>query len=156
MLLTTHFLDETDVLADHVVILSKGTLRAEGSVASLKNSLGGGYKIVHPRNESALRDEALPATVNRHQDYNNTVYQASSTAALSQMVSSFTRNGVAQYTVHGPTIEDVFLGLSDEMQTEEGAGGRMPAFGSGLEAGKGRGPLQQTKILFLKRLTVLK
>ncbi len=40
IILTTHFLDEADLLADHIAILSKGTLRAEGSSAQLKDTLG--------------------------------------------------------------------------------------------------------------------
>jgi ABC-type multidrug transport system ATPase subunit len=39
MILTTHFLDEADLLADHIAILSKGTLRAEGSSVELKDKM---------------------------------------------------------------------------------------------------------------------
>lgn len=180
ILLTTHFLDESEVLSDHVAILSKGTLRAEGSVAALKNSLGGGYKVVLQSNEaSRLEDEDVPASVVRQEDYNNVVYGASDTAALAEFITVLTRKQIAQYTVHGPTIEDVFLGLADEMRIEPGTGDELKTFEprenskghrrlngqhsygaaskpARLQTGKGCGPLQQTGILFLKRLTVLK
>src|SRR3569833_3576832 len=45
IIMTTHFLDEADLLADHILVLSKGTLRAEGTSAELEERLGGGYKI---------------------------------------------------------------------------------------------------------------
>ena len=180
MLLTTHFLDESEVLSDHVAILSKGTLRAEGTVATLKSSLGGGYKVVLPNNAaSRLSSEDVPASIARHEDYNNVVYEASDPAALTQFVSILTQSRIAQYNVHGPTIEDVFLRLADEMRTEAGTVEELKTFESRrdisdsrgltnqhsygavskpavLQSGKGCGRLQQTWILFLKRLTVLK
>jgi ATP-binding cassette subfamily A (ABC1) protein 3 len=45
ILLTTHFLDEADVLADHIAIIAKGQLRVEGSSAELKSTIGG-YKVL--------------------------------------------------------------------------------------------------------------
>ena len=41
ILLTTHYLDEADLLADRVAILSDGSLRAAGSPMWLKQRLGG-------------------------------------------------------------------------------------------------------------------
>jgi ABC-type uncharacterized transport system ATPase subunit len=179
MLLTTHFLDESEVLSDHVAILSKGTLRADGSVAALKTTFGGGYRVVLPTTESRLRDEDIPASILHREDYNHLVYEVSDTAALAHFITLLARNGIGQYTVHGPTIEDVFLGLADEMRIDTATSnglkdfeprkdssasrGRLVAHSYGasakparLQAGKGCTPLQQTGILFLKRLTVLK
>jgi ATP-binding cassette, subfamily A (ABC1), member 3 len=180
MLLTTHFLDESEVLSDHVAILSKGTLRAEGTVATLKSSFGGGYKVVLPNNtDIRSRSEDIPASVARHGDYNSVVYEAPDSAALTQLVSLLTQSRISQYTIHGPSIEDVFLGLADEMRTEAGNENEMTTFecrqnssasmelkpqhshvavskSARLQSGKGCGPLKQTWILFLKRLIVLK
>ena len=180
MLLTTHFLDESEVLSDHVAILSKGTLRAEGTIATLKNSLGGGYKVVLANDAAGkLSNEDVPASVARHEDYNNVIYEASDSAALAQFVTVLTRSRISQYTIHGPTIEDVFLGLADEMRTEAGTADELKTFehrrnlsdtrglisqqsyrpiskSARLQSGTGCGPLKQTRILFLKRLTILK
>ena len=41
----THFLDEAEFLADYMVIMSKGTLKADGSVSELKNKFREGYRI---------------------------------------------------------------------------------------------------------------
>uniref|UniRef100_H2YP12 ABC transporter domain-containing protein n=1 Tax=Ciona savignyi TaxID=51511 RepID=H2YP12_CIOSA len=44
-LLTTHFMDEADILADRKIILSKGKLRCVGSSLFLKNKYGVGYHL---------------------------------------------------------------------------------------------------------------
>ena len=180
MLLTTHFLDESEVLADHVAILSKGRLKAEGSVASLKNKLGGGYRIVLPRDE---RDERVPAIVRsnpdiiHHQGYNESVFEVPDATILTSFINRLEQSGVQDYRVQGPTIEDVFLRLAEEMEDEENAEKRHTSVNysrpvsarpitssrssSGptplkLHTGRGCGPVKQTAVLFLKRLTVLK
>lgn len=45
ILLTTHFLDKAELLADHIAMLSKGVLKAQGSSVELKHRLGSGYRI---------------------------------------------------------------------------------------------------------------
>ena len=60
IVLTTHYMDEADVLGDRIGIMCKGTLRCVGSSLFLKNRFGVGYKItfvkkrrkVHPDLES--------------------------------------------------------------------------------------------------------
>lgn len=50
IIMTTHFLDEADYLSDNIVIMYKGTLKAEGTAAALKNQFGRGYTIKLPEN----------------------------------------------------------------------------------------------------------
>lgn len=45
ILLTTHFMDEAEVLADRVAILKEGKLQCSGSVLFLKQRFGLGYNI---------------------------------------------------------------------------------------------------------------
>jgi ABC-type multidrug transport system ATPase subunit len=47
-ILTTHFLDEAEYLADHMAIISRGRLKAEGSTSELKARLGNGYRFSVP------------------------------------------------------------------------------------------------------------
>ena len=177
MLLTTHFLDESEVLADHVAILSKGRLKAEGSVASLKNSLGGGFRVVLPRDDQLQRFANMAANVVHRQDYNDTVFEIPSVATLTTFMNQLEQNGVKDYRIQGPTMEDVFLKLAEEMKhhvntekthtsvnysrsgsarpiaTPDSSINPMPLK---LHTGRGCGPIKQTAVLFLKRLTVLK
>ena len=45
ILLTTHFMDEADILADRKAIMSKGKIRCYGSSLFLKNRFGLGYHL---------------------------------------------------------------------------------------------------------------
>lgn len=45
ILLTTHFMDEADILADRIAVISKGGVRCCGSSIFLKNKFGIGYHL---------------------------------------------------------------------------------------------------------------
>jgi len=45
IVLTTHSMEEADVLADNIAIIAKGRLRCLGSALRLKNKFGAGYRI---------------------------------------------------------------------------------------------------------------
>jgi ATP-binding cassette, subfamily A (ABC1), member 3 len=157
MLLTTHFLDEADVLSDHVSILSKGSLRAEGSSASLKQELGGGYRVTVDKN---VRLPNLD-NVKQSSDYNFTVFEFSNQSDLAAFLGLLEQHDIRNYRVHGSTIEDVFLKLIDEVKESKLAKEFEISEESGnqllnLNVGKGRGPVQQIWFLFKKRLIILK
>lgn len=177
MLLTTHFLDETEILSDHVAVLSKGKLKAEGPVAALKSRLGGGYHVILPNQESSYSLRDLPPGITHNREYNAIVLDAPDAPTLTPLFAVLERSGISDYRVRGPTIEDVFLRLAEEMKTDESevlradtsrvtesgardlhsglAKGTVPTTMK-LNTGKGCGPVRQTGILLLKRLTVLK
>ena len=46
ILLTTHYMDEADVLGDRIGIMAHGQLKCLGSSLFLKNQFGGGYKLI--------------------------------------------------------------------------------------------------------------
>ena len=46
ILLTTHFMDEADVLGDRIAIMAEGKVQCSGSSLFLKNHYGVGYHIV--------------------------------------------------------------------------------------------------------------
>lgn len=45
IILTTHYMDEADVLADRIGIMSEGKIKCIGSSLFLKNKFGIGYKL---------------------------------------------------------------------------------------------------------------
>jgi hypothetical protein len=61
VLLTTHLFEEADA-ADHIAILDRGHLVAEGTPAELKRSLSGDVLVVEPREEEAATDLAAAIT----------------------------------------------------------------------------------------------
>lgn len=52
ILLTTHFMDEADVLGDQIAIMSDGELKCSGTSFFLKKRFGTGYRLVCVKNEN--------------------------------------------------------------------------------------------------------
>ncbi|EWC43937.1 hypothetical protein DRE_01289 [Drechslerella stenobrocha 248] len=151
ILLTTHFLDEADVLADHIVIMSKGKLVVEGSSAALKAQYGDGYSI--------YTDNTLT----------NKVSHAKTSAEASQKLQELVQSDLAganKYEVSFPTIEQVFLKVangekldeeSEDSGSEEdsGAAGARENPAHQLDSGRPISKLRQIWVLFKKRYSVL-
>lgn len=114
IILTTHFLDEAELLADHIAILSKGVLRASGTAVELKDKLGSGYRVhvyrTHGTQQLAVYDGIDHV---RHDD--QTIYSLTSSAETADFLLRLENDGVREYQVNGPTIEDVFLKLAEEI-----------------------------------------
>ncbi|XP_031625623.1 ATP-binding cassette sub-family A member 3-like [Contarinia nasturtii] len=51
ILLTTHFMDEADVLSDRIAILANGELKCAGSTFFLKKRFGTGYHLICAKND---------------------------------------------------------------------------------------------------------
>ena len=45
LLLTTHFMEESDALSDRIMIISNGTIKADGTSAKLKEQYGSGSSL---------------------------------------------------------------------------------------------------------------
>ena len=56
MLLTTHYMDEADVLGDRIAIMSRGELQCIGSSPFLKRTFGAGYKLIMTMAPGTLDD----------------------------------------------------------------------------------------------------
>ncbi|CAK7231169.1 hypothetical protein SBRCBS47491_007839 [Sporothrix bragantina] len=131
IIMTTHFLDEADLLSDHIAVLSKGTLRADGSSVALKDRLGGGYRIhVH---KTKANDKAAAVLVRSDRDlpdvdgvvkkntFDIVTYIAPSSNLAAHVIRALEAAGVTDYRFSGPTLEDVFLQLAEEVQAEQDA-----------------------------------
>ena len=57
-MLTTHFMDEADILGDRIGIMADGKLKCCGGSLFLKNNFGVGYKLTVVKNEGGP-NEAL-------------------------------------------------------------------------------------------------
>ena len=175
---TTHFLDEADLLSDYIVILSKGTLKAEGTAPQIKHSLGNGYRIHLFRSPGSTPPPDFEG-VARSVMYDQTVYTVSDSTQAATFLSKLEQSGFKDYQVSGPTIEDAFMKVSEEMTnhhdgqrkshgitelTQNGEGfvseeksSDVEITDKGLEllTGKRIGPFRQSWVLFRKRFTVL-
>jgi ATP-binding cassette, subfamily A (ABC1), member 3 len=169
MILTTHFLDEADLLADHIAILSKGTLCAEGSSVELKDRLGGGYKV-HVQKTPDLKQTPDVDGVSKKHTLDLITYKSPSSALSAKVIKELEAANVPDYRYSGPTIEDVFLQVAEEIREEEAfrtsQSAKLQEKGwdeddgkdAGIQVMDGQrvGYVKQAVILFMKRLTVLK
>jgi ABC-2 type transport system ATP-binding protein len=122
VLLTTHYLDEAEHLADRVGVLSHGTLVAEGTPAELTARQGDSV-VSFTVAEADLREMTgvLPAGARR----NGQRVEFTSTDPTRD-VHAVTGWALARdvrldgLSVSRPTLEDVFLGLADADVDDEG------------------------------------
>lgn len=117
IIMTTHFLDEADLLADNIAILSKGKLRAEGSSAQLKDTFGAGYRV-HVLNARHMKHAPEVPGVQRKELSNTITYVAPSSSLAANVIRTLEHQQIP-YQFSGPTIEDVFLSLADEVRESE-------------------------------------
>lgn len=117
IIMTTHFLDEADLLADHIAILSKGTLRAQGSSLELKDRLGAGYRI-HVFNARDIKESPEIEGVKRVMSFDVISYLAPSSYLAAQVIRALEAAGISDYKFSSPTIEDVFLQVAEEVKNE--------------------------------------
>ncbi|OAA71703.1 ABC transporter [Akanthomyces lecanii RCEF 1005] len=110
---TTHFLDEVDVLADHMVILSKGKVKCQGAVAELKGRYGNGYQVTVANTAQSVETE-YPCHV--HQD--RLVYRVPDSLTAATLSSTFAAAGITDIALSGPQIEDVFLNVAEDAELE--------------------------------------
>jgi ATP-binding cassette subfamily A (ABC1) protein 3 len=175
-LLTTHFLDEADVLADYVAILSRGVLKAKGTSVQLKHEVGAGYHVTYPRD--APVKPPMDAVKKPAPSEGMVQYQFAEALPATRFVDVLRDHGVKNYDIVGPTLEDVFLAYAEEVKEYslmdadhvEHAGPLttnkdidVPSDQNSetekrLEMGKAHGTsmVKQTLILMLKRWTILR
>lgn len=160
MILTTHFLDEAEVLADHVMILSLGNTKCQGSPAQLKTQYGGGYHVSLPKTVDVSH---LSYPIGTKEDQYICTVPDSKTAV--QVLSGFRNLGNSQACITGPTIEDVFLRVSDDsqMHADSELQGQRTTLSEGESVLLDRMPrtrvqsfLAQYRALLLKRLIILR
>lgn len=120
IIFTTHFLDEADLLSDQIAILSKGSLKAQGSAVELKHRLGGGYRIhvfKTPGNENAMPDaDGIP----RKTMYDRTTYSLPDSAKAADFVRVLEAQGIHNYEINSPSIEEIFFKVAEEADANSG------------------------------------
>jgi ABC-2 type transport system ATP-binding protein len=115
--LTTQYLEEADLLAERVAIISEGRIVAEGSPDSLKRSVGRDLIVVDFEGEGARALDELrglgidSVSTDGHEMSISTVDGA---AALSPIAIALNRSGldVKSLTLRTPTLDDVFKKLT--------------------------------------------
>jgi len=118
--LTTQYLEEADVLAHRVGIISQGRLVAEGTPHSLKRSIGDDLLVAEVAGDDPDgldRLAVLPGIRSVTRDGDQIVLRASDGPAVLSPVAlslSESRLQVRSITVRTPTLDDVFLELTGD------------------------------------------
>ena len=121
VLLTTHYMEEAEKLADDVVIVDAGKIIAEGTPAAVIGSLHAESIVeVHPRDGAIDRlvDSALLAMPGvsevRREGSALTVVVTDTQASVGALLGHFTEVGIELESLqtHSPTLEDVFMALT--------------------------------------------
>lgn len=104
VVLTTHFLDEAEFLADNMIIMHQAQIKATGSVSELKTKLGNGYRIHIVRGS----EKTVSGQPEIFEDLETVVTASEALARVKQLES----RGITNYQIAGPTIEEVFMNLA--------------------------------------------
>ncbi|GAB2559073.1 ATP-binding cassette domain-containing protein [Kribbella endophytica] len=119
IVLTTHYLDEADSMAERVVVVDHGEVIADDTADALKTRLAGDRLAltVAPSNQAELRrlaDKLPGAREFEVSDDQVSLRVTDGPAALPILLGAAQQYGVpvASAQVHRPTLDDVFLNLT--------------------------------------------
>lgn len=170
IIMTTHFLDEADFLADNIAIMYKGSLKAEGTSATLKNRFGNGYTVKLP-NYIDL-DVSLSGPIEKEASRHQILYRVATATLAAELVEHLERHQIRDYQVSGPTMEELFLkatgdnihsdnesSKSTDRETSDSPPPLVKAPASGgyeLRNGKPVSAFKQWWILLCKRFRILR
>ena len=127
IVLTTHYMDEADVLGDRIGIMIQGQLKCVGSPLFLKNRFGLGYKITfvkkrrksHPGLEKHLMTyfSGVQLASEAHDEISFVIPKsqaASFGAFFEQLDTRLDEFDIRSYGVSMSNLEDVFLKINKE------------------------------------------
>ncbi|OQR91076.1 ATP-binding Cassette (ABC) Superfamily, partial [Achlya hypogyna] len=126
VVLTTHFMDEADILGDRIAIMAEGQLRCVGSSLFLKNRYGAGYNFSLVRTE-ACDTQALIAFVRSYLPLAKVLSNVGTemsfqlpldgaphfAAMFADLDARLEALGVLSYGISVTTLEEVFIKVAE-------------------------------------------
>ena len=131
IILSTHHMDEADVLGDRIAIIAQGELRCVGSPLWLRTNYGGGYYL-------SVESEDIDGVQNLFNDYNNEVSDDKKTSRfevkgaesvyqipyvdlkeqLSVILNMLDKNkkqlSINSYGIRDTSLEEIFISIAKE------------------------------------------
>src|SRR5262249_50184640 len=112
VVLTTHYLEEADALADRVVVINKGSVIAEGTPAEIKSRTGGKkIRCVTQLSPAVIR--TIPGVTDVHKDRDTVVIQARDAESELRGLLSLDLE-ISGIEVTSAGLEEAFLALTRE------------------------------------------
>jgi ABC-2 type transport system ATP-binding protein len=130
--LTTHYLEEADVLCDRLMIMDHGQIVAEGAPRALKQQVAGDAIVIslRPGDQAAERAAAVLAAEPYVRELTGSggqvrLYVDDGGTALPQLIRLLDARdiGISSISMSEPTLDDVFLRQTGRSLRDEGAGG---------------------------------
>ena len=129
VVITTHYMDEADKLADRIAIIDHGQIIALDTSDALKALIGGGLISIRSDQNDRVSEhlEGLDwvGSLNQHDGMVN-VSADNAGQRIAEVVKLLDRSEITvqSITMHMPTLEDVFLHFTGRTIREEEASGR--------------------------------
>ncbi|XP_065093711.1 phospholipid-transporting ATPase ABCA1-like [Ochlerotatus camptorhynchus] len=140
ILLSTHYMNEADVLGDRIAILADGKLTASGSPFFLKNAFGVGYRLVCVKgrkySETCLLEllrKHIPSVAIDSESSSEVQlllakkYIQSFEPMLKQLESNMESCGIMSYGVSFTTLEEVFMKAGTDSHLRQSDDGNLLA-----------------------------
>ncbi|KAG6447126.1 ATP-binding cassette sub-family A member 2 [Manduca sexta] len=140
MILTTHFMDEADILGDRIAIMASGKLQCVGSPYFLKRHYGLGYTLVIVKNEdfnfeacTKLLEKYIPSITIKQDRVSEITYTLATDysnkfeAMLKELEDNAEQISIKNYGLIPTTLEDVFMSVGSDVAlvhsvSDDGAG----------------------------------
>lgn len=132
LILTTHFMDEADILGDRIAIMAGGRIKCCGGSLFLKKRFGVGYNLViakenkdpNPRVDEFIK-ERIPDAIKLSEVSSEVTYQIPQTESdkfesfFTDLDQSLRDLRIKSYGVGVTTLEEVFLRVGKQDEEEE-------------------------------------
>ncbi|KAG7387511.1 hypothetical protein PHYPSEUDO_014033 [Phytophthora pseudosyringae] len=134
VILTTHFMDEADILGDRIAIMAEGKLQCVGSSLFLKKRFGVGYRLSFVRNsETSMPSQSIAALIQQHvpqaviaSDIGTEFtfqlpFEASAgfPALFRELEAQQAEFGIISFAISVTTLEEIFLKVAESGSQEE-------------------------------------
>ncbi|KAL0841224.1 hypothetical protein ABMA28_014958 [Loxostege sticticalis] len=128
MILTTHFMDEADILGDRIAIMASGQLQCVGSPYFLKRHYGVGYTLVIVKDEgfqleacTEILNKYIPGTTVKEDRGTEVTYNLTNARSqifetmLLELENNMQRIKFKNYGLVATTMEDVFMSVGSDV-----------------------------------------
>lgn len=120
VVVTTHYLEEADSMADRILIVDHGRILADGTATELKQTHVGSHVVLEATDESTARNvasrlEERPDVLDVTTDTSSVhIRVRDARSALPGLIGHASRQGISVTGAHAhePTLDDVFLTLT--------------------------------------------